>query len=486
MSNSQKKYRRILLLEAPYSYGHAQSVVGSYFPLGIGYIAAYLIQNGYEVEIFQPEESDFIEELLGKIEEDSYDVVGFSVMTPSFPSAVRICDRIKLLNPNIITVMGGHHVSAVRGEVLSQALAVDFVIYGEGELALLALLEQLNSYNSFSSVDGLIWRDTDGTIIENDAQKFVKDIDKFPFPKRDLVDIGKFRPHSYIDFGKKSATMITSRGCPFRCMYCSSFITMGSAYRMRSVENVMEEIRELVDVYGVDHVVFEDDTMTLNRDRLQRLCRALTEMPNRPSWYCLSRVDVMDYDLAVSMKNAGCKMVSFGIESGSQYILDKIPKKITIDQAVKAVSSCSTAGLRTQCTFIVGFPEDTNETMKMTLEAAKKIKPTIAIFFPLTPYPGTKVFNMYMSEDLKPKDVNEWEGFIVTNNKSGISVNKTFSGTELKKIADEWNSRFYLRPSQIFRLARSVTSLSEFIRLGKAGIYLLRTIPSRFFSAREA
>jgi len=469
---------RALFLEAPYSYGSADGLVGSYFPLGIGYLAAWLKQHGYAVDILQPARGQSIDQaLVDKLDSFKPTLVGISVMTPSYPQAVRLCEVIKKSDPSRRTVLGGHHISAVGGEVLEQSPNTDFVVIGEGEQTLLELAGALSAgKNDLSDITGLGWRDADGRTHINPPRDFIADLDSLPHPARELVDMSRFGLHSYIDFGKRSATMVTSRGCPFKCMFCSSWLAMGSRYRWRSAESVLAEIRELVDVHKIDHIVFEDDTMTLRRSRMIEICNALIDMPDSPSWYCLSRVDTMDLELARLMRKARCRMVNFGIESGSPEILEKIGKKISLDKAVDAVAACTRAGLRTQCTFIVGFPYDTDETMELTYRAAVRIKPTIAMFFPLTPYPGTRVFDEFMDPALAPKTVGQWDKFIMTSGQGSISVNPDHSGQNICRIADRWNRRFFRRPSQWFRLLRTVSSVGEFMRLAKGGLYLASTI----------
>ncbi|MDP7636875.1 MAG: radical SAM protein [Phycisphaerae bacterium] len=471
---------RVLLLEAPYHYGAAQSLVGAYFPLGVGYLAAYLRQHGCPVRIFQPPARGGFDPALRRVLAD-YDpaLVGISVMTPSYPEAVRLCEMVKK-HSACKTVLGGHHVSAEGAEVLKQSPTTDFAAVGEGEQTLLELAEAVGSgREEFSSIDGLHWRDANGQVRQNAPRGLIEDLDSLPLPARDMVDMSRYRVHSYIDFGKRSATMISSRGCPFRCIFCSSRLTMGNRYRYRSAESVLAEIRSLVADYGVDHIVFEDDTLTLRRDRMRDICRGMLELPRRPSWYCLSRVDTLDYPLAKLMRKAGCRMVNFGIESGSPEILEKIGKRISLERAVQTIGDCTRAGIRTQCTFIVGFPFDTPETLKATFDAARRIKPTIAIFFPLTPYPGTPVFEQFMSPEQIPKTVSQWRGFLMTGPEGGISVNPGHTAAELRQIASRWNRRFHLRPGQLLRLLRTVAGPEEAIRLARSGLYVLSSLFNR-------
>ncbi len=464
---------RILFIESPYSYASAgKEVVGQYFPLGIGYLASYIRQAGYPVRIFQPSIDDHDKELNDILRSFNPSVVGISVMTPSYPRAVEICNMIKSYDSSITTVLGGHHVSAVGKEVMDQSPNTDFAVIGEGEVTVHELLKAVGAgTGEYANIQGLVWRTDDGSVRANEGRELIKDIDSLPFPARDLVDMDQYRLHSYIDFGTKSATMITSRGCPYKCAFCSSWLTMGARYRFRSVESIMAEIRELVEK-GIDHIVFEDDTMALKRSRIEAICDALIAMPNRPTWYCLTRVDTMDYELAKKFRAAGCKMVNFGIESGSPEILKLIGKKISLTRAIEAVAACRKAGLRTQCTFIVGFPIDTNRTMSMTYEIAEKIDPTIAIFFPLTPYPGTMIFDKYLDKSLIPRSVEDWLSYIMTDNKSGISVNASYTGEQVKAIANRYNRKFFMRPLHILRMLKTVQSPTEFIRLARGALFL--------------
>jgi anaerobic magnesium-protoporphyrin IX monomethyl ester cyclase len=467
---------RIFFFEAPYSYKNASTIVGSYFPLGLGYLAAYARKHGHEVRLFQPQKNaSFDETLLGAIRSFHPDVVAVSVMTSSYPEAVRLLGLIKRDFPCTVAV-GGHHVSAMKARILDEAPIIDFVVYGEGEetfVELLAFLERRD--RQVEEIRGLIWRNAEGKPVENKPRLLLEDLDALPFPARDLVDMNRYRLHSYIDFGKKSATMITSRGCPYKCIFCSSWLTMGASYRCRSAESVLEEVQELVDRYAVDHIVFEDDTMTLRRDRMMQICRGLQNLKRRPSWYCLSRVNTMDEEMAMEMKRAGCRMVNFGIESGSPEILEKIGKKINLNQAVKAVQACTRAGLRTQCTFIVGFPFDTKETMNMTLQAAIAINPTLAIFFPLTPYPGTRVYDEFMDPALLPNSVDAWRDFVVVGETDLVRTNPHYGGRQIRALAQRWNRRYYFRPNHIRRILRTVSSPKELYRVAIAGFYLLLT-----------
>ena len=278
----------ILLIEAPYDYGRLEAMTKPHFPLGLGYIAAYLRRQGHQVRL-----------LLGLTPEDlprqlqtfHPQVVGVSCMTPTFPQAVAICREVKNRS-NAVTVLGGPHVTALQKEILEVQPEIDYVVVGEGELTITELCRMLeHSDREASQIQGLVYRTADGTVQVTPRRDLIKDVDSLPFPARDLVDMSRLGTHKYIDVGRVSATMISSRGCPFKCAFCSSHITMGKVYRFRSAENVLAEIDELVNHYHVNHIAFEDDTFTLNRDRVEAICQGLIQRNYDLTWYCLSRVE---------------------------------------------------------------------------------------------------------------------------------------------------------------------------------------------------
>ena len=182
----------------------------------------------------------------------------------------------------------------MKEEILQVQPEIDYVVLGEGELIIAELCRMLESKRTVSKIKGLVYRTAKGTVKANPRRDLIKDVDSLPFPARDLVDMSRLGTHKYIDVGRVSATMISSRGCPFKCAFCSSHITMGKIYRFRSAQNVLAEIDELVNRYHVNHIAFEDDTFTLNRDRVETICRDLIQRNYDLTWYCLSRVESMD------------------------------------------------------------------------------------------------------------------------------------------------------------------------------------------------
>jgi anaerobic magnesium-protoporphyrin IX monomethyl ester cyclase len=382
---------------------------------------------------------------------------------------VTICRKVKNRS-QAATVLGGPHVTALQEEILELQPEIDYVVVGEGELTITELCQMLeHADREPSQIQGLVYRAADGTVQATPRRDLIKDVDSLPFPARDLVDMSRLGTHKYIDVGRVSATMISSRGCPFKCAFCSSHITMGKVYRFRSAQNVLAEIDELVSRYRVNHIAFEDDTFTLNRDRLETICQALIQRKYDLTWYCLSRVESMDLELARLMRRAGCRMVSFGIESGNPDILQKIQKKISLPAARQAIEATYQAGLRSQCTFILGFPFDTQKTMADTLHFAQELSPTIAIFFALVPYPGTEIYQ-YLPEALRPHQAEQWHDFAnMINNQGYLSLVPGVSATELTQMTERWHLHFYLRPRQLYRMFRTLHTWQEFMSFAASG-----------------
>ncbi len=451
-----------------------------HFPLGLGYVAAYLRQQGHDVRLLiklTPAE------LQHQLQTWQPGLVGVSCMTPTFPQAVAICRTVKEQS-GAATVLGGPHVTALKDEILALQPEVDYVVYGEGEQTITELCQVLEQGNPDpATVKGLVYRAADGTINVNPPRDLIKEVDALPFPARDLVDMSRLGTHRYIDVGRVSATMISSRGCPFKCAFCSSHITMGKLYRFRSADNVLAEIDELVGRYRVNHIAFEDDTFTLNRDRVETICRELINRRYDLTWYCLSRVESMDLELARLMRRAGCRLVSFGIESGNPEILQKIHKKISLPAARQAVEACYRAGLRSQCTFILGFPFDTQQTMADTLHFAQELSPTIAIFFALVPYPGTEMYQ-YLPASLRPRRADQWQDFAnMINNQGYLSLVPGLSAAELTRLTEQWHLRFYLRPRQLYRMFRMLRSWQEFQSFAASGWGLAQKVSRALLGA---
>jgi radical SAM superfamily enzyme YgiQ (UPF0313 family) len=300
------------------------------------------------------------------------------------------------------------------------------------------------------------------------------DIEQLPFPARDLVDLTQYKSHGQSRFGGQTASMITSRGCPWKCTYCSSHVTMGRRYRFLSADYVVAEFEELYHQHGVKNIVIWDDLFTFKHDRVYEICNRLIQKGIKVNWSCMSRTDRMEPDLAQIMRQAGCRMISFGIESGNEGTLARIRKNVKLDVVEKAIESCRKAGIRTQGSFILGFPWETPEEMEDTIRFALKSRLEIAIFFSFTPYPGTDEWQ-FVPPEQRPKNVEEWKSF-VCNNEEGRTWNNDLDDQEMKKIINRAHRRFYMRPVQFFRITRSIKSVKDFFGIAHNALSMVSSI----------
>ena len=281
-------------------------------------------------------------------------------------------------------------------------------------------------------------------------------------------------------FGKKTVSLISSRGCPWSCTYCSSHVTMGREYRYRSPKKVVDEMEELYLTRGVDNFIFWDDIFTFRSDRVFEFCSELKSRQMNVTWWCMSRTDRMTQELANAMADAGCVMVSFGIESGSEKTLNQIKKRVNLDVAKEAIQYCNKAGIRTQGTFILGLPFETREDIDCTINFAKTSGLDMALFFSFTPFPGTEEWKN-VPENIKPKSIEEWHSF-VCNTQISKSWNSRFTDKEIGKIVLKAHRTFYYRPIQIWKILISLRSMREFRSYLIGTFSLTSSIVKKFFS----
>jgi radical SAM superfamily enzyme YgiQ (UPF0313 family) len=409
-------------------------------PLGLAYIASMLRQS-HEVKII---DSNILNYTIGDVERElrsfNPDVVGITSVTPSIYEAYKVAETAKKVREDCIVVLGGPHATFMPRQTMEECKYIDIIVKGEGEETTRELIENIEKGASLKGVKGITFREKN-EIIDTEPRPFIKNIDDIPFPSRDLLPM-----HLYNFNGVKYTTMLTSRGCPFGCSFCSSSRLFGGYWRGRSPENVLEEMKIVYEEYGIRNIEFIDDTFTLDQKRAEKICDGIIEQGWDISWGASSRVDTLSRELAEKMKKAGCWIIFLGIESGSQKILDAIGKRITLEQAKKAVKILKEAGIQVLGSFIIGFLQDTKETIKETIKFAKSLNLDYAEFSILTPYPGTPIFdyakknNMLLTED--------WSKYTATE---PIVKIEGISEKEIKALFQKAYITFYLRPQIVMR-----------------------------------
>lgn len=384
---------KVLLINAP-SNGIYYKMGLKLPPLGLAYIAAYLRRSGkYGVNIIDMNARS-IE--LKDIPWRDWDIVGISGDTSRHNAVLEIAAHAK--DAGRIVVVGGYHATFMDEDTLRTG-NVDYVVRGEGEEIFAELLESLTEGGDVSKVKGISYLDSDGNLVRTPDALPVQQLNDLPMPARDLLPMSEYKSSLS---GRPLTTMVSSRGCPYRCTFCSSSEFAGIKWRGRSPQNIADEIENVVDTYGYKAIAFLDDNFTINPKHVMDICDEVRRRNLDIAWWCFSRVDtiVKNVPMIERMAKSGLKMVFLGLESGSEEILDKYHKRITTDIAAKAVEILKSFGIRIWGSFIIGGLDDTKETIRKTVNYAKQLNIDIAEFSVLTPFPGTVLYNQAKEKGL--------------------------------------------------------------------------------------
>lgn len=422
-------------------------------PLGLLSIAGCLEKDGHDVSILDAYIDDLtLSDTIKKIFIQKPSVIGVSANAGNYADARDLAKAIKKTDNQTKLVMGGPFPSEVPEFVLKDTNA-DYVIAGEGELPFSRISDCLakNASVGISKIDGIASLGKNGKVMLN-PQKRTKNLDDLGKRAWHLIDLKKYRPHPASYKKLPAISTITSRGCPFKCIYCSRRI-FGGTCRYNSIAYVREEL-ELLKSYGIVDINFWDDTFTLNASRTRELCKQLKE--TGLIWNCSTRVDCVNEKLLTEMAESGCYEIGYGMESGSQRILDFMKKGVNIGQMKKAITLTKKAGISTKTYFLIGFPGETEEDIRKTIDLAIELDTDIVAYAILTPYPGSELFDM-----LGVSDVNYDN---ISYAKLGLTASDRFSAEELRAFLNEARRRFYLRPGYIWRMVRNIKSISDVSR----------------------
>lgn len=450
-------------------YGLKLSKVGSIEePLGLAYIAAVLEEAGHKVRIMDCIAEKIDQNTFRKeIEKSGTDFVGITALTPMISKTY---DAVRIINeacPDIPVSIGGPHVGAMininrHEQIFENNCHIDIAIYGEGEYTMLDIVERMKKGKSIEDVEGTIVN-KDGRIILNEPRKAIEHLDELPFPARHLLPEGVYipTPSSYKKLPVKS--MISSRGCPFQCIFCDKSV-FGSKVRFRSPENVVDEMELLVDKYKANEIRFWDDNFTLKEDQVEKICNEIKNRGVDVIWSCFGRVNTVNAEMLKNMKRSGCWQIDYGVESGNNDVLRFIKKGFTKEQVVNTFRLTREAGINIRAFFILGLPTETVDTVKETIEFSKVCDPDMAVFYLPQAYPGTELFEIAIKENaLRTKD---WSRYLIaadepTYTNSNIGVEK------IQELHRKAFREFYLRPKTILRFfikMRSISDINRYIR----------------------
>lgn len=352
-------------------------------PLGVLYIAPMLKRHGHEVKIFDLQMNQNLN-LSKEINHYEPDIIGITSMTANFYKALKVAKLLRQ-NSTAFIVLGGVHATFTSNE-LSHHPEFDAYVVGEGEFTMLELVNTLENKCELNEVKGLVYR-ANGKIFYNSPRLLIYNLDAIPFPARHLIDIQAYITH------EETISLITTRGCPYSCLFCSTSKLHGARYRQRSIENVMEEIKLVCERYSPPTITFNDDNFTFNKLRVKKFCQMFVDQGFDIPWGCNGHVANVDKTLLGLMRDSGCNKIFFGIESGSQQIINTLKKGFKLEQAKKALKWAKELKIGTTVSFIIGLPGENKSTIKETINFAKEIREDAdyIIFSFITPFPGTSL-----------------------------------------------------------------------------------------------
>ncbi len=459
-----KNYKKILLINPPYATetGKGRKETYEYAvlpPLGMLTLAGELEKNGYKV-IFIDAEAEFItsDQLFQKILNIKPDIIGFSCMTMNFKTLINLCTKIreKLDSP---IFFGGPHVWHYWLETLNTD-KVDFCIVGEAEETCVELLDKLNKEESLRDIKGIAYKENNEVVFTG-PRPFLKDLNKLAYPAYHLANINKYKPSPHHVIRKPSVTMMVARGCPFKCTFCYVPYLYEGTYRTRSVDHVIGEIKQLIKRHGIKEIQFMDDLFGANKRWLEQFLDRIIEEKIDITWSCLTRIDVMDWELAKKMKKAGCWCIFFGMESLDQEVLDAIDKRQTVEQIETAIKACQKVGIQIRANFILGSPTETPEKAKKMIKKLCKFNPDYVKFNVMTPYPGTRIYEQVVKEGKWGKLIEDYDSDKLTNHEVVFIADGYKNAEEVLNMRKYAFRKFYFRPRYFISRALKIRSLYD-------------------------
>lgn len=472
-------------------------------PLGISYLASALRSENIDVSLIDSliEGWDSVieldakniqfgltpDEIAERASSLSPDIVGISCMY-SIQAKVTsdIAKKIKQIFPDVTICVGGAHSSAMPEELAADE-NIDFVVIGEGETTLVEIIRGINNNISFEGIDGICYRTPDGRVNLNPKTRFIEDMDSIKTPALDLLPMEQYfkvnRPHGTISKNKRVVPVVTSRGCPAKCIFCSIHPVWGRKYRARSPQSVVDEIEMLVRQYGVEEIHIEDDNFTFNKERAVKICDLISERNIKVAFTAPNGLAVwaLDDELLAKLKQAGFYRLTLAVESGSQTTLSKIiHKPLRIERMLEVIASARRIGFEIDLFFVVGFPGETLEEMQKTFDLGRSLDVSNAKYFIATPYPGTELLEISRRDKLIPSDYNPTD--IGINVIQGIITTEHFTPEELEKkvLKETMRTQMALFARHPFRYSMGIFKNYVLKDPGATFLFAWKTLKSKF------
>lgn len=443
---------RVMLIQPPYM--RLAGFLNNFYPLGLGYLGSSLLESGQKVRLcnlelsclpfpFESERfsshAEYLEgcgdydhpawrDLREELRRFRPDLVGISVTTTTYQSAVSASKLCKSENPSAKVIWGGPHATAVPRDVLRRVAEVDIVVAGEGEETMVELCAALEKGRDPAQVLGTWLRNMEKGE-GKPPRPLAENLDQLPLPLRNREHLSFAQLYDNNTLG----VVATSRGCPFDCAFCASRITWGRKVRWRSTDSVMEELRELASKHSVRYVEFTDDSFTARHAYVREIAQRISEEKVRIKWSCGTRADLITEDIIRVMHENGCELIYIGVESGSERLLEVVGKKATVERIKKGIDHVDKAGLRRCLFFMMGFPDETIEDLEMTRDLMTELGGQIVLSV-FSPYPGTRLFEECRELGILPKEP-DWSGY------SNLCIDQYFAPSnppeDFKRVAHE-------------------------------------------------
>lgn len=378
-------------------------------PLGLCYLGTMAKKAGHQVKLVDMRLPGFGKEYLKKtLLTFKPHLVAVSAASFAYPGAKQVFQLVKKISPKTLTLLGGPH-AAIGTNVVIKDNNLDLLTIGEGEYLIVELLEHLKQKRTFRGLKGLVYKNKKGEPIYNPLRPLIENLDALPFPDLDLLPLEKYRAQDEL-----TLPIMTSRGCPYNCIYCVSYKTMGKMFRFRSVENVVDEIERLIKNYGANRLTILDDNFTLNPQRAISICREMVKRKLKIKWQCDQgiRADRADYQVYQAMKESGCELVAIGVENPDPKVLLLMNKGETIQEIKKSIRAAQRAGLVVKCFFIIGCPGDNLKLVRKSIQFFKKMDIDLPRYSMMTAYPGSALWQWVIENG---RFVVDPEDYIIRN-----------------------------------------------------------------------
>lgn len=445
-------------------------------PLGLCYLASAVLGEGHQAAIIDGEAEGLTQsEVVARLRSAAPDLVAFTATSIEFHRVRELAQAVKAALGAVPTIIGGTHLNLFGMDVFREATEFDFACIGDGEDLLVELLSALADPNpNLADIPGLLWRDA-GQVRANAPRPVEQELDRYRFPAHGLLRNELYTRSVPYRGEQFTAAVMTSRGCPYACIYCAvKQVYGGRQVRLRSSENVLQELEGIVNDLGISHISFSDDCLTLKRERILAICEGISQRGLRVTWEGLTRADLVDLEMLKTMHRSGCVRLSFGIESANPGMLKVMRKGESIERIRESIVAAKRAGIVTRGSVIIGNPHETRATVEETFRFARSLRELDQLVINvLQPYPGTPVRDMILQGEGGSAFVGGTENYDALRRFGSASIRvNDLEPEDLVQLQRQGFLRFYLRPRVILNNLRITGLASSF----KDGLGFLRSI----------